>query len=95
MTNKIIDKQCFVDCEGLAENTANFSFNTEVLKVGKVKPSPQQMKRISFLLAHDLKAFAETNGDFSNLSANVLYSHLQSNQLNKNGRSFKNFFFFC
>ncbi len=80
MTNKIIDKQCFVDCEDISENTANFSFNTKVLKVSKAKISPQQMKRISFLFAHDLKTFAETNGDFSNLSANALYSHLQSNQ---------------
>ncbi len=80
MTNKIIDKQCFVDCEDISENTATFSFNTKVLKVGKAKPSPQQMKRISFLLAHDLINFVETNGNFSNLSANALYSHLQSNQ---------------
>ncbi len=80
MTNKIIDKQCFVDCEDIAENTATFSLNTKVLKVGKPKLSPQQIKRISFLIAHDLKAFAETNGDFSNLSANALYSHLQFNQ---------------
>ncbi len=80
MTNKIIDKQCFVDCEDIAENTANFSFNTKVLKVGKAKPSPQQMKRISFLLAHDLQSFAETNGDFSNLTANEVYTHLLNNQ---------------
>ncbi len=80
MTNKIIDKQCFIDCQDIAENTANFFFNTKVLKVGKANISPQQIKRISFLLAHDLKTFAETNGDFLNLSANALYSHLQSNQ---------------
>ena len=30
--------------------------------------------------ATDLKNFAETKGDFSNLSANAVYSHLQSNQ---------------
>ena len=27
-----------------------------------------------------LKNFAETNGNFSNLTANEVYSHLQSNQ---------------
>lgn len=34
----------------------------------------------SFLLAHDLKNFTETNGNFSYLSANVVYTHLQNNQ---------------
>ncbi len=80
MTNKIIDKQCFVDCVSLAENTATFDFNTNTLKLGKAKLSQQQMKEIAFLFAHDLINFAETNGDFSNLSAEVVYSHLQNNQ---------------
>lgn len=80
MTNKIIDKQCFVDCEVIAENAAIFPFNTLVLKVGKAKLSQREIERISFLLAHDLKTFTETNGDFSNLSANAVYTHLQNNQ---------------
>lgn len=80
MTNKIIDKQCFVDCEDISENTATFSFNAKVLKVGKAKLSSREIERISFLLAHDLKTFADTNGNLSTLSANALYSHLQSNQ---------------
>ncbi len=80
MTNKIIDKQCFVNCEDKPENTATFDFNTKTLKLGKAKLSPQQMKEIAFLIAHDLINFAETNGDFSDLSAKAVYAHLQSNQ---------------
>ena len=37
-------------------------------------------KRVAHILATDLKHFAESNGNFSNLSANEVYSHLQSNQ---------------
>ncbi len=72
--------QSFVDCEDITENTANFSFNTKVLKVGKAKLSPKRMKDIAFQFAHDLINFAETNGDFSNLSAKAVYTHLQNNQ---------------
>ncbi len=81
MKYKTIDKQkCFVDCEDIKENTALHNFNSNVLKIGKPTISKKQIEKISFLLAHDLKTFAETNGDFSNLTANVIYSHLQSNQ---------------
>ncbi len=38
-----------------------------------------QIEKISFLFTHDLKTFSETNGNFSNLSANAVYSHLQNN----------------
>lgn len=77
---KLIDKQCFIDCEDIQENTATFNLNTKVLRQGKTKLSQKQIKRIAFILATDLKNFAETNGDFSNLTANEVYSHLQSNQ---------------
>ena len=79
MTN-LIDKQCFIDCEDIPENAATYDLNTKVLNQGKTKLSQKQIKRISFILATDLKNFAETNGNFSNLSANEVYSHLLNNQ---------------
>ena len=78
--SNVIDKQCFIDCEDIPENTATFNLNTKVLRQGKTKLSQKQIKRIAFILATDLKNFAESNGNFSNLSANEVYSHLQSNQ---------------
>ena len=77
---KLIDTQCFIDCEDIKENTATFNLNTKVLRQGKTKLSQKQIKRIAFILATDLKNFAETNGDFSNLTANEVYSHLLNNQ---------------
>jgi len=77
---KLIDTQCFIDCEDIQENTATFNLNTKVLRQGKTKLSQKQIKRIAFILATDLKNFAESNGNFSNLSANEVYTHLQSNQ---------------
>ena len=74
------DNISFIDCEDILKNTATFNFNTKVLKQGKTKLSQKQIKRIAFILATDLKNFVETNGNFSNLSANEVYSHLQSNQ---------------
>ena len=79
MTN-LIDKPCFIDCEDIPENTATFNLNTKVLRQGKTKLSQKQIKRIAFMLATDLKNFAESNGNFSNLSANAVYSHLLNNQ---------------
>ena len=76
----VIDKQCFIDCEDIQENTATFNLNTKVLRQGKTKLSQKQIKRIAFILATDLKNFAESNGNFSNLWANEVYTHLQSNQ---------------
>ena len=76
---KLIDNR-FIDCEDIPENTATYDLNTKVLRQGKTKLSQKQIKRIAFILATDLKTFAETNGDFSNLTANAVYSHLQSNQ---------------
>ena len=78
--NNVIDKQCFIDCEDIPENTATFNLNTKVLRQGKATLSPKQIKRIAFILATDLKNFAESNGDFYNLTANAVYTHLQSNQ---------------
>ncbi|MBQ4558638.1 MAG: hypothetical protein IJA61_04620 [Clostridia bacterium] len=78
--SNVIDKQCFIDCEDIPENTATFNLNTKVLRQGKTKLSQKQIKRVAFILATDLKNFAETNGNFSNLSANAIYTHLQSNQ---------------
>ena len=77
---KLIDTQCFIDCEDIPENTATFNLNTSVLRQGKTKLSQKQIKRISFILATDLKNFAETNGNFSNLSASAVYTHLLNNQ---------------
>lgn len=77
---KLIDKQCFIDCEDIPENTATYNFNTKILRQGKIKLSQKQIKRIAFILATDLKNFSETNSDFSNLLANEVYSYLQSNQ---------------
>ena len=77
---KLIDTQCFIDCEDIQENTATFNLNTKVLRQGRTKLSQKQIKRIAFILATDLKNFAEINGNFSNLSVNEVYSHLQSNQ---------------
>ena len=80
MNNNIEIANSFVDCEKLVENTATYDFNTKVLKQGKTKLSVKQINRIGFLLATDLKNFAQKNGDFSNLTANAVYSHLLNNQ---------------
>lgn len=77
---KTNNNQCFIDCKDIDENTAVFDFNSHELKLGKVNLNSKQIEKISFLLAHDLKTFAETNGNFSNLSANAIYTHLQNNQ---------------
>ena len=77
---KTNNNQCFIDCKDIDENTAVFDFNSHELKLGKVNLNSKQIEKISFLLAHDLKTFAETNGNFSNLSANVVYTYLQNNQ---------------
>ena len=42
--------------------------------------SCKQIKHIGFILANDLKNFAENNGDFSKLTANEVYTHLLNNQ---------------
>lgn len=75
-----IDNKCFIDCEVIDENSATYDFNTKVLKQGKVKMSEKQINHIGFILATDLKNFAESNGDFSNLTANEVYTHLLNNQ---------------
>ncbi len=77
---KTNNNQCFIDCKDIDENTAVFDFNSNELKLGKVNLNSKQIEKISFLLAHDLKTFAETNSDFLNLSANTVYTHLQNNQ---------------
>ena len=76
---KLIDNR-FIDCEDIPENTATFNLNTLVLRQGKTKLSQKQIKRIAFILSTDLKNFAELGGDFSNLTANAVYSHLLNNQ---------------
>ena len=78
--SNVIDKQCFIDCEDIPKNTATFNLNTLSYRQGKTKLSQKQIKRIAFILATDLKNFAESNGNFSLLTANEVYSHLQSNQ---------------
>lgn len=77
---KTIDKINFIDCDNQPENTATYNFNTSVLKQGKATLSQKQINRIGFILATDLKAFAETDGNLSALSANAVYAHLQNNQ---------------
>ena len=77
---KANNNQCFIDCKDIYENTAVFDFNSNELKLGKVNLNSKQIEKISFLLAHDLKTFTETNGDFSNLSAKTVYTHLRNNQ---------------
>ena len=77
---KTNNNQCFIDCKDIDENTAVFDFNSNELKLGKVNLNSKQIEKISFLLAHDLKTFAETNGDFSKITANEVYTHLQNNQ---------------
>ena len=77
---KTNNNQCFIDCKDIYENTAVFDFNLNDLKLGKVNLNSEQIEKISFLLAHDLKTFSETNGNFSNLSVNAIYTHLQKNQ---------------
>ena len=57
---KLIDTQCFIDCEDMPENTATFNLNTLSYRQGKTKLSQKQIKRIAFILATDLKNFAET-----------------------------------
>ena len=77
---KSIDKiQCFIDCKDINENTAVYNFNDNTLKQGKVNLNSKRLERISFLLARDLKIFAKTNGNFSNLLANAVYTHFQNN----------------
>ena len=77
---KSIKPNSFIDCKDIEENIAVYSFNDNTLKQGKVNLNSKQLERISFLLAYDLKTFAQTNSNFSTLSANVVYTHLQNNQ---------------
>lgn len=77
---KSIKPNCFIDCGDIEENTAVYNFNDNTLKQGNVNLNPTQIERISLLLAHDLKTFTQTNGNFSTLSANAVYTHLKNNQ---------------
>lgn len=72
--------KCFVDCEDIKENTAKFNFEDNTLKLGKTSLSNKQLKRISLMFATDLKNFAESYGNFSNLTANEVYTLLLNNQ---------------
>lgn len=72
--------QSFIDCQDIEENTAVYNFNDNTLKQGKANLNPKQLKRISFRLAHDLKTFVQRNSNFSTLTANAVYTHLQNNQ---------------
>ena len=78
---KTIDKiQCFIDCKDIEENTAVYNFNDNSLKQGKANLNPKRFERISLLLAHDLKTFAQINSNFSTLSGDAVYTHLRNNQ---------------
>lgn len=72
--------KCFVDCIDLQDNTAKYNFEDNTLKLGKVRLSYQQLKRISLMFATDLKNYAETFGNSQNLIAKEVHSHLQNNQ---------------
>ena len=76
----MIDNKCFIDCINIDENFAIYDFNTKVLKQGKVNMSQKQIKHIGFILATDLKNFAESSSNFSKLTANEVYTHLLDNQ---------------
>lgn len=80
--NKLVDTTSFVDREDIAENTATFDFNTEVLKQGKANLPKEQINRIGLIIATDLKNFAESGGNLSTLSANTVYTNLQYIQQN-------------
>ena len=77
---KSIKQNSFIGCEDVEKNIAVYNFNDNSLKLGKVDLNPKQFERTSFLLAHDLKTFAQTNSNFSTLSANAVYTSLQNNQ---------------
>ena len=77
---KSIKPNSFIDCKDIEENVAVYNFNDNTLKHSKVNLNPQQLKKISFLLTHDLKTFAKENSNFSTLSANTVYTYLQNNQ---------------
>ena len=72
--------KCFVDCVDLQDNTAKYNFEDNTLKLGKANLSREQLKRIGLMFATDLKNFAETFGNFQNLTAKEVYFHLQNNQ---------------
>lgn len=72
--------KCFIDCIDLQDNTAEFNFEDNTLKLGKASLSNQQLKRISLMFATDLKNFAETFGNSQKLTAKEVYFHLQNNQ---------------
>ena len=46
---------------------------------GSKRPINRKKKYYIFIV-NNLKTFAETNGDFSKLAANEVYTHLQNNQ---------------
>ena len=62
MKNVIDQLSCCLD-KSLPDNTANCCLNTKVLRYGECKLSREQVKDITFILAHDLLEFANNNGD--------------------------------
>ena len=52
---KLIDTQCFIDCEDIPENTATFNLNTKVLRQGKTKISQKTNKANRLYSCHRLK----------------------------------------
>ena len=76
--NKLIElNSCCLD-KSLPDNTANCCLNTKVLRYGECKLSREQVKEITFTLAHDLLEYANNNGDISNLSAKSVYTLLDT-----------------
>ncbi|MDD3232215.1 MAG: hypothetical protein PHX62_03205 [Bacilli bacterium] len=80
MKNNISNCKCFVDCLDLEQNKAIIDFAKNEIRLGKVNVCQKQINRIGLILATDLTNYAETGGDTSNLSADKVYTYLQSNQ---------------
>lgn len=69
---KYIKLNGFIDFKDIEENIVVCNFNDNTFKQGIVNLNSKQLERISFLLAHDLKTFAQINSNFSILSANTV-----------------------
>lgn len=85
MKNVIDQFSCCLD-KILPDNTANCCLNTKVLRYGECKLSREQVKDITFILAHDLLEYANNNDNMSNLSAKSVYTLLntKNKDLNSN-----------
>lgn len=51
-----------------------------MVKLGKVSLSQKQIVLLSLLISTDLKSYVKTGGDFKNITANVVFSHLSKHK---------------